>query len=86
LCKFYGLCGLCMAIDLPLCLFIRSFFRSPLSYFSSSIRFVFLHSTYPLIFSSSKPATKNAPTKQGGAEKALIGYFSNGQGQRKDTF
>ena len=46
----------------------------------------FLHSTYPLIFSSSKPATKNAPTKQGGAEKALIGYFSNGQGQRKDTF
>jgi hypothetical protein len=58
---------------------------SPLLFFSS-IRFVFLHSTYPLIFSSSKPATKNAPTKQGGAEKALIGYFSNGQGQRKDTF
>ncbi len=29
---------------------------------------------------------KRAHQVGGGAEKALIGYFSNGQGQRKDTF
>ena len=29
---------------------------------------------------------KKRAHRVGGAEKALIGYFSNGQGQRKDTF
>jgi hypothetical protein len=64
-----------MAIDLPLCLFIRPFFRSPLSYFSSSIRFVFLHSTYPLIFSSSKPATKKRAHQAGGRGKSAYRIF-----------
>ena len=61
LCKFYGLCGLCMAIDLPLCLFIRPFFRSPLS-------------CIPLIRSSSLPANlqqKTRPPSRGARKKRL---------------
>ena len=39
---------------------------------------------YHLLFQQT--CNKKRAHQVGGAEKALIGYFNNGQGQRKDTF
>ena len=59
-------------------------FSPLLFFFIHPFCFPAFHLSANLLFQQT--CNKKRDHQVGGAEKALIGYFSNGQGQRKDTF